>query len=67
MENFSINITLLDLKTKLSFQIQAKDGDIYFKVARTFRDLGILRNLLIKGWPGTYIPPIPPQKWALSV
>jgi len=44
------------------FSVIGKDKNGEFEVARRYSEFDQLRKLMIKRWPGCYIPPLPSKK-----
>jgi len=44
------------------YDIQGSDKDGDFKVVRSHDDFLRIRNVLVKRWPGCYIPSVPPKR-----
>ena len=44
------------------YSIRGSDKDGSFEIYRRFSDFATLRKVLVKRWPGVYVPPIPEKK-----
>ena len=44
------------------YTVRGTDKKGKFEVLRRYSDFVALRDILVKRWPGCYIPPLPPKK-----
>lgn len=44
------------------YAIRGSDNDGSFEIYRRYSDFNNLRKVMIKRWPGCYIPPLPEKK-----
>ena len=64
----SIKIMVIDPMVKdgvqkyVVYNIKGFDKDGEFEVLRRYSNFYVLRNVLLKRWPGCFIPPLPEKK-----
>lgn len=44
------------------YAVKGQDKLGFFEIFRTFKDFQQIRKLLLKKWPGCYVPPLPNEK-----
>ena len=44
------------------YAIRGSDKDGSFEIYHRFSDFNTLRKVMVKRWPGVYVPPIPEKK-----
>jgi hypothetical protein len=49
-------------KSHVVYKISGRDPEGEFEVLRRYKDFVNLREILVKEWPGCYIPKIPPKQ-----
>ena len=45
-----------------TYTVRGRDNDGEFEGTRRYNDFHIVRDHLVKNWPGCYVPPVPPKK-----
>lgn len=62
ISNYIIKETDLNLFSHVKYTLEGYLDNREFSVERRYKEFLAFRKLLIKNWPGLFIPPIPPKK-----